>query len=108
MNLLYSSVELLSHTDTCLYLYFNSTKGISKMSHCIVSAPNLKFNLQKIPHGIHNFTLSLRSHHHPEVTFPDSQIEGKIIVEHMIEFIPSYDWKELKPWHTIPSGVETR
>jgi hypothetical protein len=26
----------------------------------------------------------------------------------MEEFVPSYEWQPLKPWHTIPSGLETR
>lgn len=115
MNTLYPHVELLSHIDICLYLFpssssssSSSTGGLSKMSHCIIAAPFLTFSLQQIPHGIHNYSLNLRSHHHPNIIFPSSQVEGKIIIEEMKEFIPSYDWKELKPWHTIPSGVETR
>jgi hypothetical protein len=31
-----------------------------------------------------------------------------IEVGRMAEFVPSYDWQPLRPWHTIPSGLETR
>jgi hypothetical protein len=31
-----------------------------------------------------------------------------IEVEKMTEFVPSYDWQPLRPWHTIPAGLETR
>jgi len=31
-----------------------------------------------------------------------------IEVRQPTEFVPSYEWQDLKKWHTIPTGVETR
>jgi hypothetical protein len=37
-----------------------------------------------------------------------SEVRVAMEVRKMTEFVPSYDWQALRPWHTIPSGLETR
>lgn len=102
------SNELLSHTETCLSLFPAPNSSLEEDSHCIITTPAIQFALQQIPRGTHQFSVSLRSLHSPETSFPESAVRGQIIVEDMREFTPSYDWTELKHWHTIPSGLETR
>lgn len=104
----FSNPALLSHFDTCLNLNLVSEDSSEPATLCAVTTPYQQFSLRHLPRGSHSYSVSLRSHHQPTVTFPQSQVDGQILVQNMTEFIPSYDWRELKPWHTIPSGLETR
>ncbi len=103
----FSHAALLSHLDTCLLLSI-SDASVEPATLCAATAPYQQFSFSGLPRGTHSYSLTLRSHHQPTTTFPQSRVEGKVVVSNMTEFVPSYDWKELKPWHTIPSGLETR
>jgi hypothetical protein len=105
---MYPSPEILSQTDTCFTLLPAPNSTLQKMAHCTTTSPTLQFSLRQIPRGIHSYSLVLRSRQNPEVSFEQSAVSGLIVVEDMREFVPSYDWTDLKPWHTIPSGLETR
>lgn len=35
-------------------------------------------------------------------------VQARVEVREQEEFVPSYDWRPLKPWHSIPAGLETR
>lgn len=35
-------------------------------------------------------------------------LQARVEVREREEFVPSYDWRPLKPWHSIPAGLETR
>jgi hypothetical protein len=41
-------------------------------------------------------------------TETSTEVTMKVEVRTPEEFVPSYDWQPLHPWHTIPSGLETR
>jgi hypothetical protein len=103
-----TSIDLLSHTETCLSLSPAPNSSLQSAFHCIITTPVIQFTFRLIPRGTHDFSVSLRSLQNPELTFPESTVRGQLIVEDMREFVPSYDWTELKHWHTIPSGLETR
>jgi hypothetical protein len=102
------NIDLLSHTETCLSLFPAPNSSLQEASHCIATTPVIQFTFRQIPRGTHEFSVSLRSLRSPEISFPQSTVRGQIVVEEMREFVPSYDWTELKHWHTIPSGLETR
>lgn len=40
--------------------------------------------------------------------FESSRVEVRIETRQLEEFIPTYEWKELHAWNSIPSGIETR
>lgn len=44
----------------------------------------------------------------PTLQYPSGEVSVAVTVQLPSEFIPSYDWKPLHTWHTIPSGIETR
>lgn len=40
--------------------------------------------------------------------FPDREERILITVQEEREFVPSYTWRELREWHSVPLGVESR
>lgn len=104
----YPNTDMISHTDICLSLIPGANSTLEEMSNCVPNKVFLQFTLRQIPRGTHSYSLTLRSHHNPSIIFEKSKLSGRIVVQDMEEFIPSYDWTALKPWHTIPSGLETR
>lgn len=104
----YPSADMVPFTDICLSLIPALNSTLEETSHCVANKLFLQFTLRRIPRGTHYYSLTLRSHQNPSLIFEESTVRGQIIVEDMKEFIPSYDWTALKPWHTIPSGLETR
>jgi hypothetical protein len=40
--------------------------------------------------------------------FPETQVSIVVVVQPPREFIPSYQWRELRGWHRIPLGIESR
>lgn len=39
---------------------------------------------------------------------PSSVLQVRVEVHKQEEFVPTYDWQPLRPWHSIPAGIETR
>jgi hypothetical protein len=72
---------------------------------CLPSSSNT-FTIPKLPSGIieTQFRLASLSGEH------FGEISPKVIIEiqPMQEFKPTYIWQALKPWHSIPLGLETR
>ena len=58
--------------------------------------------------GSYNVKLVLRSLAAPQTFYASSRREIPLFIRLPEEFVPTYDWQELKAWHTVPSGLEIR
>ena len=58
--------------------------------------------------GSYNVKLVLRSLAAPQTFYPSSLRDIPIYIRLPEEFLPTYEWQELKAWHTVPSGLEIR
>lgn len=64
-------------------------------------------SLSRLPAGNYRATYMLQTVH-GSIAFPQSEVVVAVHAQGPEEFQPSYDWQPLKPWHTIPAGIETR
>jgi len=80
-------------------------------SSCLPSTYS-ELTLLSIKPGLYMMTLFLAvidpDSGEPTMQYPSSKVSVPVTVQLPSEFVPSYDWKPLHPWHTIPSGIETR
>ena len=58
--------------------------------------------------GHHTVRMFLRLADEPFTPLPGTDKPLAIEVRAPAEFVPDYDWKWLRPWHTIPAGLESR
>eukprot|EP01041_Mallomonas_annulata_P001678 gene1678-3249_t len=42
------------------------------------------------------------------VIYDSTTVYVSVIVKHLMEFVPGYEWRPLHGWHTIPLGIITR
>lgn len=82
------------------------------VEYSCVSAQNDYLSLTNMRAGFYKASLSISIDQRTPVTnvLVDTISDSvtRVEVHTMEEFIPSYEWKPLHAWHTIPSGIETR
>ena len=66
------------------------------------------FKLHGVTAGLYGIKLILRSSSAPYDYIESSETHMMLEARAMYEITPSYNWQPLHPWHTIPSGIQTR
>ena len=79
----------------------------SIIKHYCLPSNNNQFSLP-LEEGSYQSALTLAAAVNNNYIFEESRISFPILIKHPEEFVPSYQWQPLHPWHTIPSGIETR
>lgn len=105
---------ILRQLHTCIVMqdqHHNNEGRTSPGNNCQPSTRS-ELTLSNIKPGVYKLTLFLAvidpDSGEPTMQYPSSEVSTAVIVQLPSEFIPSYDWKPLHAWHTIPSGIETR
>lgn len=106
-------VRLGTYKTAAEYSAFDEEQVIAEYSCSSAQHTRLTISRQEV--GRYRATLSLSVDQRTPIVLPT--IQGKqrqshhiidVDIRPMTEFVPSYDWQHLAPWHTIPSGIETR
>ena len=100
-----SAIQLV---QTCIQVeHMSSNEEPLLRMTCL--APNDRslqlFNMRK---GDYVIKLTLRSLSMPQRLHISSLREIPLYIRLPEEFLPTYEWQELKAWHTVPSGLEIR
>ena len=66
------------------------------------------FKLHGVTAGLYDIKLTLRLSSAPYDYIESSETHMVLEARAMYEITPSYNWQPLHPWHTIPSGIQTR
>jgi len=105
---------ILRQLHMCIVIqdqHHNNDGRTSPVSSCQPSTRS-ELTLSNIKPGVYILTLFLAvidlDSGEPMMQYPSSEVSTAVTVQLPSEFIPSYDWKPLHAWHTIPSGIETR
>eukprot|EP00981_Chlorochromonas_danica_P003628 scaffold671_cov186-Ochromonas_danica.AAC.1 len=104
---------VIQQCQVCINLFQNenSETGIDDSSKLIakgcIASDQVSFTLTNLPEGVYHAKLFIRIVQSREVYAPDVKTVT-LVIRHMEEFAPTYDWQPLHAWHTIPSGAETR
>jgi hypothetical protein len=88
----------------CLALH-SATNAV--LGETCISTSERTFALGNLPIGIYTAYLFLRSTN-PIDRRESARATVSVEVHAAEEFVPSYEWRPLREWHTIPSGIETR
>lgn len=91
----------------CANLTHPATSLVLSSTVCLSSRSN-NLALSKLPEGLNVLQLILRNAENTELFYPNTHVSVAIDARRTEEFVPSYEWRELRAWHTIPSGIETR
>lgn len=67
-----------------------------------------KVHIEDVPIGEYVAQLILQSSHNLSINSSSVDMNIEVRLQKSVEFVPSYDWQPLKPWHTIPAGIITR
>jgi hypothetical protein len=100
----------------CLQLSNAEDNAVLAPTTCLEPSQHT-FSIRALPVGVYTARLSLRPAYCAQsVTLPPDCAEA--VVKSMIkpvmevrvpqEFVPSYEWQPLGPWHTVPTGLEIR
>lgn len=105
---------ILRQLHMCIVMqdqHHNNEGRTSPDSSCQPSTRS-ELTLSNIKPGVYILTLFLAvidlDSGESTMQYPSSEVSTAVTVQLPSEFIPSYDWKPLHAWHTIPSGIETR
>ena len=105
---------ILQQLHMCIVMldqHHNNEEKTSPGSSCQPSTRS-ELTLSNIKPGVYILTLFLAvidpDSGEPTIQYPSSEVTAAVSVQLPSEFIPSYEWKPLHAWHTIPSGIETR
>ena len=99
-------LNAIQQVGVCLSIQDENGRDIVK--HSCVPPSNNVMTLQKVPLGNYLAQLVLVNAKNINQIYSESRIYFDITTKEPIEFIPTYDWRPLRAWHTIPSGLETR
>ena len=77
------------------------------LSWCVKSNNN-NVHIENVPIGEYVVELFLQSINSAIIRSSSIEVDISVRLKSFVEFIPSYDWQSLEPWHTIPVGLITR
>jgi hypothetical protein len=100
----------------CLELSNAEDNAVLAPTTCLEPSQHT-FSIRALPVGVYTARLSLRpAYYSQSATLPPdyavavvkSTITATMEVRVPQEFVPSYAWQPLGPWHTVPTGLEIR
>jgi hypothetical protein len=100
----------------CLELSNAEDNAVLAPTTCLEPSQHT-FSIRALPVGVYTARLCLRPAYYAQsVTLPanyanvvaKSTITAAMEVRVPEEFVPSYAWQPLGPWHTVPTGLEIR
>jgi hypothetical protein len=100
----------------CLELSNAEDNSVLAPTTCLEPSQHT-FSIRALPVGVYTARLSLRPAYYAQsVTLPVDYIQavGRSMITAAMEvrvpeeFVPSYAWQPLGPWHTVPTGLEIR
>lgn len=97
----------ISQIQPCVYLEESTTKNRILDVSCL--EPSLRqINIGTVPPGNYNVAIFPRYISEPKEYITKRAVIINVDIQPLKEYIPTYEWQPLKPWHTVPAGIETR
>jgi hypothetical protein len=97
----------ITQVQTCLQIFESEADKMLLQLTC-VPREHTEFTLSRMKVGLYKALLTLRNELVPSQLYPSTVQTVLIDIRLPVEFVPSYDWQPLRPWHTIPAAIETR
>ena len=84
------------------------SEGTSVLQLTCLPPNDRSLHLYNMRMGSYMVKLMLKSSNEPSSLFDSTLRAIPLEIRLPEEFVPSYDWQELKAWHTVPTGLEIR
>ena len=106
-ELVNAAVNVVKQIDICLQMENIVTGEVALTQACVQSSHNV-IGLSAVAEGDYAMTLVCRSAVHPYTIFPSSEKVVKVGIHRNSAFVPTYEWKRVRAWESVPSGLEIR
>jgi hypothetical protein len=111
-----ADISVVAMVVPCLELSNAEDTSVLAPTTCLEPSQHT-FSIRALPVGVYTARLSLRPAYYAQsATLPPdyavavvkSTIKAPMEVRVPEEFVPTYEWQPLGPWHTVPTGLEIR
>lgn len=102
------SSSVIKQLAVCVEIHKKDTEhSVLLPWNCLPTSSNL-FSLSRVPGGEYTVLVVLASNVDNSLQYTSTMQKFTLSIRPAVEFEPTYDWRPLHAWHTIPSGIETR
>lgn len=96
----------IEKVDVCVEM--SKDNGEVALSLSCIPPDQTSLSLSSIKEGDYNLRLALRSKGPHNTIFSTTIASSVVSIHRKSEFIPTYDWKPIHSWETVPSGLDIR
>lgn len=106
-NLFNPAMNVVKQIEICIQME-NVITGLVVLPQSCVRSDHNMIGLKAIVEGDYRITLICRLAFAPFTSYPNSEKTSMVYIRRSSAFLPTYEWKRVHAWESVPAGLEIR